>query len=97
MLMKDSTAVKISGACRSTSWAVQFCLTPGLLSTRSKVIKYKYVKNSNKIIGFVTRKSDKNQLEPGEGVGLSPQIYQLDIHLIFWSYMKLSHLHVHEY
>ena len=56
----------------------------GLLSTRSKVIKYKYVKQSNKIIEIVTRKSDKNQLEPGKGVGLSPKIYQLDIHFIFW-------------
>ena len=27
---------------------VQLCLTPGLLSTRSKVIKYKYVKNQTK-------------------------------------------------
>ena len=48
---------------------MQFCLTPGLLSTRSKVIKYKYVKNSNQIIEILTRKSDKNQLEPGKGVG----------------------------
>ena len=42
---------------------MQFCLTPGLLSTRAKVIKYKYVKNSNKIIEIVTRKNDKYQLE----------------------------------
>ena len=83
MLMKDSTAVSNQWCMPSTSWAVQFCLTPGLLSTRSKVIKYKYIKNSNKIIEIVTKKSDKNQLEPSKGVGLSPQIYQLDIHFIF--------------
>ena len=52
---------------------MQFCLTSGLLSTRSKVIKYKYVKNSNKIIEIMTRKSDENQLEPGKGIGLSPK------------------------
>ena len=37
MLMKDSTAV-------NNKWCMPvnlFCLTPGLLSTRSKVIKYK--------------------------------------------------------
>ena len=59
---------------------MQFCLTPGLLSTRSKVIKYKYVKNSNKIIEIMIRKSDKNQLEPGKGVCFSPKIYQLDLY-----------------
>ena len=54
------------------------------------VIKYKYVKNANKIIEIMTRKSDKNQLGPGKGVGLSPKIYQLmDIHFIFCSYMKM--------
>ena len=44
MLMKDSTAVSNQWCMPVTSWAVQFCLTPGLLSTRSKVINYKYVK-----------------------------------------------------
>ena len=42
--MKDSTAVSNQWCFPATSWAVQFCLTPGLLSTWSKVIKYKYVK-----------------------------------------------------
>ena len=37
----------------------------------------------------MTRKSDKNQLEPGKGVDLSPKIYQLDIHFIFWSYYRI--------
>ena len=51
---------------------------------------YKYVKKkSNKIIKIMTRKSDKNQLEPDKAVGLSPTIYQLDIHFIFWSYVKM--------
>ena len=68
---------------------MQFCLTPGLLSTWSQVIKYKYVKKSNKIIEIMTMKCDKNQLEPGKGVGLSPKIYQLDIHFIFWSCVKI--------
>ena len=72
MLMKDSTAVSNQWCSQSTSWAVQFCLAPGLLSTRSKVINYKYVENSNKIIEIMTRKIDKNQLEPGKGVCLSP-------------------------
>ena len=47
MLMKDSTAV-------SNQWCMPVNLLggatlfdPGLLSTRSKVIKYKYVRNSN--------------------------------------------------
>ena len=54
------------------------CLTSGLLSTRSKVIKYKFVKKiSYKIIEIMTRKSDKNQLELGKLVGLRPQIYIL--------------------
>ena len=34
-------------------------------------------------------KCDRNQLEPGKVVGLSPKIYQLDIHFIFWSYAKI--------
>ena len=58
---------------------MQLCLTPGLLSTRSKVIKYKYVKKSNKIIEIVTKKIDKNQVEPGKWVDLSPQTYQFVI------------------
>ena len=84
MLMKDTTAV--SNQCRMP---LQFCLTSGLLSTRSRVIMYKYVKHANKIKEIMTRKSDKNQLEPGKGVGFSPKIYQLDIHFIFWSYMEI--------
>ena len=53
---------------------MQFCLTPGLLSSRSKVIKYKFVKKkSNKIVEIMTRKCDKNQLEFGKGVGLRPK------------------------
>ena len=44
---------------RKTSWAVQFCLTSGLLSTKSMVIKLKLVKIFNKIIEIMTRKSDK--------------------------------------
>ena len=42
MLMKDSTAV-YNQWCMPVN-LLQFCLTPGLLSTRSKVIKYNYVK-----------------------------------------------------
>ena len=75
MLVKDSTAVSnqwcmpvnlLGGAILFDPWFTQY---------KSKVIKYKYVKNSNKIIEIVTKKSDKNQLEPGKGVGYSPQIY----------------------
>ena len=76
---------------------MQFCLTPGLPSTRSKVIKYKCVKNLNKTLEIMTRKSDKNQIEPGKGVGLSPKIYQLDIHFIVGPILKLSHLHIHAF
>ena len=68
---------------------MQFGLTPGVLNTRSKVIKYKYVNNSNQIIEIMTRKSDQIQLEIVKRLGLSLIIYQLDIHCIFWSYMKI--------
>ena len=89
MLIKDSAAVRnqwcmpvnlLGGAILFDPWFTQY---------KFKVIKYEYVKTSNKIIEIVTRKSDKNQLEPGKGVGLSPQIYQLDIRFIFWFYMKI--------
>ena len=56
MLMKDSN--KVSNQYPNF-YVVQICLTPGLLGTRSKVIKYKFVKKSNKIIEIITTKSDK--------------------------------------
>ena len=67
MLMKDSSAVT-SGAYRSTSRVVQPCLTPRLLSTRSKAFKYKYVKDSNKVIEIMTRKSAKISLNLVKGL-----------------------------
>ena len=89
MLMKDSTAV-------SNQWCMPVNLLGGatlfdpcFTQYKVKGHKFKYVKDSNKIIEIMTRKSDKNQLEPGKGVCLSPNIYQLDIHFIFWSYMKI--------
>ena len=45
--------------------------------------------STNKIIEIMTKKSDKNQLEPGKGAVLSPKIYQLDSYFIFWSNMKI--------
>ena len=64
---------------------MQLCLTP---FTQYKVKGHlvQICKKSNKVIEIMTRKSDKNQLEPGKGIGLSPKIYQFDIHFIFWSY-----------
>ena len=44
MLMKDSTAVNYQWSMPVNFWAVQICLTSGLLSTRSKVIKYNFKK-----------------------------------------------------
>ena len=41
MLIKDSTAVSNQWCMLVNFLGVQFCLTPGLFSTRSKVIKYK--------------------------------------------------------
>ena len=76
MLMKDSFAVSNQWFMPVNLLGGAICFTPGLLSTRSKAIKYKYVKNSNKIIKIMTRKSDTNPLEPGKGVGFSPKIYQ---------------------
>ena len=52
---------------------MQFCLTPGLVSARSKGIKYKYVKNIKQNHRDYDKRSDTNQLEPGKGVGLSPK------------------------
>ena len=89
MLIKDSTAVSNQWCMPVNLLAVQFCLTPGLLSTRSKVIKFKYENNPNTIIRIMTGNIDKNQLEPGKGAGLSPKIYQLDNHFIFWSFMRI--------
>ena len=41
----------------------------------------------------MTRKSDKNQLEPGNGFGLSPKMYQLDIlHFMTWDERQMSTL-----
>ena len=68
MLMKDSTAVSNQWCFPVNLLAVQFCLTPGLLNTRSKVIKYKYVKKFNKIIEIMTRKSDKISLNLLKGL-----------------------------
>ena len=89
MLMKDSTAV-------SNQWCMPVNLLGGAIFFAPWFTQYKvkghYVqicKLSNKIIEIMTRKSDKNQLKPGKGIGLSPKIYQLDIHLICWSYMKI--------
>ena len=47
MLMKDSTAVSNQWCMMPVNFlGLQFCLTPGLLSTRSKVMKYKFVKKN---------------------------------------------------
>ena len=90
MLMKDSTAVNnqwcklvnlLGGAILFDPWFTQYKVK----DHKVQICK----KNSNKIIEIMPRKSNKNQLEPGNGVGLSPKIYQLDIHFIFWSYMKI--------
>ena len=74
MLKEDSSAV-------SNQWGmpVNFLGSAILFdpwSTQYKVIiKYKFVKKSNNIIEIMARKSDKNQLELGTGVGLRPKIY----------------------
>ena len=62
---------------------VQFCLTPTLLSTRSKVIKYTFVKKSYTIIEIMIRKRDKNKLELGKGVGLRPEIYSFYLVVLY--------------
>ena len=82
MLMKDSTAVSnkwcmpinfLCGAVLFDPWFTQNKVKGHLVQI------FKEKQTNNKIIEIMTRKSDKNQLELGKGVGLRHKIY---IHFI---------------
>ena len=73
MLMKEFTDVSNRWCFPVSLFDGAILFDPGLLSTRSKIIKYKYSKNANKIMKIMTMKSDTNQLQPGKGVGFKPK------------------------